>query len=73
MLNKNHFVYIQVRKYNKEHGDNDTYVGHSHDWFKSLLVPYLDKKKIDQTLSKIRQVRKLTENWQYMKNEWKAL
>lgn len=33
MLNKNHFVYIQVRKYNKEHGDNDTctYVWHSHD------------------------------------------
>lgn len=41
MLNKNHFVYIQVRKYNKEHGDNDTYVWHSHDdssFFWSLIL-----------------------------------
>lgn len=61
MLNKNHFVYIQVRKYNKEHGDNDTYVGHSHD-DSSLFWSLILIKKIDQTLSKIRQVRKLTEN-----------
>lgn len=46
MLNKNHFVYIQVRKYNKEHGDNDTYVWHCHDdssFFWSLI---LIKKKL---------------------------
>lgn len=61
MLNKNHFVYIQVRKYHKEHGDNDKYVWHSHD-DSSLFWSLILIKKIDQTLSKIRQVRKLTEN-----------
>lgn len=52
MLNKNHFVYIQVRKYNKEHGDNDTYVWHSHDDSSLFWSLILIKKKLTKLCPK---------------------
>lgn len=53
MLNKNHFVYIQVRKYNKEHGDNDTYVWHSHDDSSLFWSLILIKKNLTKLCPKL--------------------
>lgn len=53
MLNKNHFVYIQVRKYKKEHGDNDTYVWHSHDDSSLFWSLILIKKKLTKLCPKL--------------------